>query len=1237
VKRAAKISIWIISSIFAIVLFLSAVIQINWVQHKLVNLSSNYLTQNLGLEVSVESVNLQPFKGDFSFMGIKCDVHDNTKDTNLVVTINALSVSGLDLILNGGNATNITITDLHIAAKSIEELRSAFSTDTTNRPSTAVDPLLISKLVISNMSWVIGEGCIGKTEYLELRDIKSASLGDISISSFIINNTTGIIPKQDHLTNEVNITAIKGSLDINGMENRVRIDTLISRGLNVRGEVYSLADGEIESNAIFSLNTDTLITTPSYKVGALAGEFGYQNGMISLINVDTEKGLDIQELNLFTELKLWELEASTNSLTPHLNIIASGSINDSQGLLVVHEMGEVNYNASWDTGEIFLELETERFTSEYAELNNIYAILTTDLNSSIVGVKLTSKEIDLQGLFSNNIQDWMNWFDKKISHHSALLSTGDMTVKEGGIVFDYLHKNITLSQSNSTSWEIYTDSHKIRSTADWIVKNDMKVESLLLDIEGGNEENWLNLTCASLTKGVGAEVEELASDMNVNLHLASVWTIGTQWKNSEGIEGNVGLEGFFNNNDWDFKLYEATIPLGSDYIALTESPADIKMRDSHIVCHGVNWAGGGFEAELMGAIGKTSTLALTVKADEIDSTSTKRWFGIPLTASSNLLEATIGGSIEDFNIDLTVLSEDIHYKGIIIPRANIDLLFTNETCNTSVEISGLGEDGAGEVIAIGSIDIADFSDPFHEIAVDLVAGFEGVPLDYINPFLQANTAQLGGTLSGDFTFRGDPLLPTIEGDGRLNNATVKVPYLGTNYDVVGNFYVTPDAIELNGLEVGDGKGGMGFLVGTAFHNGFSEWNVDVSLIMDDVPMEVMNIPPSTEALFYGSGFATGDVNVFGYDRRIVIEANLTTTEGTEFVLPMDVSANANWSSFIHIHNDEEEIIAEKIEGRNKTVVELNLNIDVTPVSKARIIFDETLGDEIIGSCLGHIHIGLDDFERLEMFGALEVVEGSYLFTLGNFISKKFTAKPGGMISWFGDPYKAEINLETYYATRTSIRPIVPEALGSSKQKVELILALKGELMRPGITFDIQVPEADARTKAALASLIANEEERNRQAISLLVLQQFLPAAWQSAAIGGTGIQENSTELISAQLGNWLSGLSDDVSIGIDYDAANDYGDEAALAVALSTELLNDRLHIEGEVGTTNLYTGTMDEIQLQDIRLKYDITDNGNIQLTGYSTQRASIPGLEGESVQGVGIIFHKDFDKIRDFFKRED
>jgi hypothetical protein len=191
-------------------------------------------------------------------------------------------------------------------------------------------------------------------------------------------------------------------------------------------------------------------------------------------------------------------------------------------------------------------------------------------------------------------------------------------------------------------------------------------------------------------------------------------------------------------------------------------------------------------------------------------------------------------------------------------------------------------------------------------------------------------------------------------------------------------------------------------------------------------------------------------------------------------------------------------------------------------------------------------------------------------------------------------------------------------------------------MRPGIKFDIELPESDARTRASLATLVSNEEEMNRQAFSLLVLQQFLQAEWQAAAIGSTGIQENSTELISSQLGNWLSGISDDIDVGIDYDAGTQAGDESALAVALSTQLLNNRLHVEGEIGTDKLNTGPLEDLKLRDVRIRYDINKDGSIQLTGYSTQRSTIPGLEGESVQGVGILFHKDFNKLNELFKRK-
>ena len=137
-------------------------------------------------------------------------------------------------------------------------------------------------------------------------------------------------------------------------------------------------------------------------------------------------------------------------------------------------------------------------------------------------------------------------------------------------------------------------------------------------------------------------------------------------------------------------------------------------------------------------------------------------------------------------------------------------------------------------------------------------------------------------------------------------------------------------------------------------------------------------------------------------------------------------------------------------------------------------------------------------------------------------------------------------------------------------------------MRPDILFDIDVTEATAQHQASLSSVLANEEELNRQAVSLLVINSFLPSTWHATAVGTTGIQESSSELITSQISHWLSGISDDVSVGIDYDSPINDGDDTAIALALSTQLFNDRLHIEGEVGTQNLYTGTTDDLQIQD-------------------------------------------------------
>jgi len=210
-------------------------------------------------------------------------------------------------------------------------------------------------------------------------------------------------------------------------------------------------------------------------------------------------------------------------------------------------------------------------------------------------------------------------------------------------------------------------------------------------------------------------------------------------------------------------------------------------------------------------------------------------------------------------------------------------------------------------------------------------------------------------------------------------------------------------------------------------------------------------------------------------------------------------------------------------------------------------------------------------------------------------------------------------------------PLEPELPG--RTKVELNMGLKGNLMRPEIGFDIAVPEVNARLQALVESALINEEELNRQVMSLLVLQQFLSPD-PTSAVGTTGLQERSTEFLASQIGFWLSQMTQEIDVGLDYGTDANSG-EQALAVALSAQLLDNRLHVEGAVGTNHLFGGTTEDLQVQDVRVRYDLPPDGMFQLTGYSTTNPAVTGQTGTSTQGVGILMHAEFNTFREFWQR--
>ena len=173
-----------------------------------------------------------------------------------------------------------------------------------------------------------------------------------------------------------------------------------------------------------------------------------------------------------------------------------------------------------------------------------------------------------------------------------------------------------------------------------------------------------------------------------------------------------------------------------------------------------------------------------------------------------------------------------------------------------------------------------------------------------------------------------------------------------------------------------------------------------------------------------------------------------------------------------------------------------------------------------------------------------------------------------------------------------------------------------------------VPTADSRIQALVEGSLVSEEEVQRQALGLLTLNQFIPSDPTEAAIGGFIQSAQSTQFLANQLGHWISQIAPAMDVGLDY-AHDALSGEQAVGLALSTQLLNDRLHIEGELGAQTTGTVNAEDFQIQDLTVSFDLTENGDIQLTGHSRQNASLTNaIEGEAVQGVGIRFKWAFDR---------
>jgi hypothetical protein len=508
--------------------------------------------------------------------------------------------------------------------------------------------------------------------------------------------------------------------------------------------------------------------------------------------------------------------------------------------------------------------------------------------------------------------------------------------------------------------------------------------------------------------------------------------------------------------------------------------------------------------------------------------------------------------------------------------------------------------------------------------------FKEFNLEPINVFLPAAISNLKGLTSGSVILSGTSDKPSFIGDLSIKKGNLKVTSLNTEYGFEGDVVVEPDLIFTTNAKGFDAYGTRANILSASFyHTFFKDYSYEFSVQMRQ-PFLALNTTKEENSLFYGRAFATGQVNI-SYDKYNLIEIDVEATshKNTEITLPLYGAEEVSIGDFISFvkFNDTAQKNNKEV---NLSGITMNLNLTATPDAKIKMVFDELVGDEIEAYGSGNIFMEIDQYDQFKMYGQYELDRGEYLFTLKDLINKKFQLKKGGTVSWYGDPYNAEINVSAIYNVRTSVASLVPEEERqkyTAKQDVECEMNLSNSLFSPNIAFGIELPRSSDQIKSIVKSTISTKEELERQFFSLLILNSFMPRESSSVGSVGTGLGASTSELLTNQvnqiLDKWISGLD----VGINYLVGDNISNEE-FALALSTQLFSDKLLLSGNFGMSQNRVNPDNNTLIGDVTVEYIIDSLGIWRVKAFNQSNTYDPTriYQGDYTQGVGLSYQKSF-----------
>ncbi|HEY0898143.1 MAG TPA: translocation/assembly module TamB domain-containing protein, partial [Sphingobacteriaceae bacterium] len=506
------------------------------------------------------------------------------------------------------------------------------------------------------------------------------------------------------------------------------------------------------------------------------------------------------------------------------------------------------------------------------------------------------------------------------------------------------------------------------------------------------------------------------------------------------------------------------------------------------------------------------------------------------------------------------------------------------------------------------------------------------------------------------------------------DASFNVAMLNAFYRLDGeSISFTSQGIELNEFTLLDSVGNEAIIDGTIFTTNYLDYRFGLDVTTEN--FKALSSTSKDNDLFYGTVFLSSDLRIEGDMNAPVVDGRINVNKGTVFTVVLPTSDPAVQDregvvEFVDMDNPVKKSAltagADTLNQSSVTGMDVSLNVEIDSNAIFSIIVDQGTGDFLEVQGEASLNAGIDPSGKVTMTGNYTLSKGAYEMSY-NFIRRRFDIERGSTITWTGEPTAANIDVTAIYVADTPPLELVDDQLTATseaernryKQRLpfEVYLTVKGEMLKPEISFDIDLPEGRnynvanevlTNVDTRLTQLRQEPNEMNKQVFSLLLLNRFSsdnPFDNNSGGGGGaeTFVRQSVSRILNDQLNNLAGNIIQGVDVNFNLVSAEDYTtgelrNRTDLNVGISKQLLNDRLKVtignnfelEGPRNTGSGSSGLAGNIALD-----YQLSRDGRYMLRAYrkNVTDAVIEGYVLET--GVGFILSMDYNHFKELFMR--